>query len=1048
MNTPVLTLSLAALFAASLQAATTADFTRHLEITVSGAATNTVDVPVEGVPVLVRLSTAIQGFSYSDLNSDGTDLMFALDDGTPLPHEMDTWNPAGTSLVWVRIPSLAKGMTFHAYYRGVTPEDTSGDVWQDYAGVWHLNEQGAGGTSYDSTTNHYNGVNEATTTSIAGKISGGREISKVGSGTKGSIVLAGTADLELGDSFTVSAWIKIVRNTESLPNSALAARRDNPAAKNGEGGFYTGFYNNSSSPYYVLVGGAGDGNKNKITSPDVRNNWRCWHAVYDGTTTGRLYLDGVSKWTPTVQPPVDNGMPVVLGNDTNGDAPFPGQMDEVRIRKVASTPEFIKEEYNAMNSSSYLVYGAVEEQVSSAIAFSGASVVRNLDGTFTVTADVADGSGDIYFILDGTTNLMASAVTAPAMVTYTAAVVADRSIDYKILGVSGSGSESVFSATETLLSGDVSVVGYVHEAAETLPYNTFRFSRPAANPALDEPVEIAYSVSGTALGGTHYAETLSGVVVIPSGEMSTVLSLTPVAGSLPVPAPTVTLTILPGPYGIAAPGAATVALVVPPTVSWSNSPAVPLSGEAVTFTALPEHFLQSPIDYRWDFDSDGVIDAETTDPTYVRSFDVAGVYTVTVYAQSGELFAPVSWTTNLLVASHTMYVSAGNPAAAFPYDTPETAAPDIKEAVSNASDGTTIFVADGLYPISGPIVLEKDIRVIGNAQYPSAVVVSNTATLDGIANNPAKDIFEIDSPDALVSGLTMVMGTRHKSNQLFGASATIGQNGGTISNCVIRSGRGVNSSTPTAGVLLFNGLVTHTLVEGGYCDHYGDILRGASKGAAFKLNGRNARVSNCLIQNVNPQRAHIVAVDQGVFENCTIHHGSINENDAAKITEASMVQAVYASANATVRNIVVADVRRSYPVTEEHEVVNEVEREVLIDDVPILVTETVTNLETIVVGATDEAVSYTGAAASYIACASDCAEPVNGACYVGPVASLFKNAANDDLRPGDLLLNRGVMPDGMQVPALDFGGGVRLIGTRIDIGCYEGLPAHTLLLLR
>ena len=65
--------------------------------------------PLTNFPVLVALSAdAPAGFRYSDCAADGSDLRFADADGNLLPHEVDTWNAAGESLVWVGLPVLTR----------------------------------------------------------------------------------------------------------------------------------------------------------------------------------------------------------------------------------------------------------------------------------------------------------------------------------------------------------------------------------------------------------------------------------------------------------------------------------------------------------------------------------------------------------------------------------------------------------------------------------------------------------------------------------------------------------------------------------------------------------------------------------------------------------------------------------------------------------------------------------------------------------------------------------------------------------------------------
>ena len=66
-----------------------------------------------------------------------------------------------------------------------------------------------------------------------------------------------------------------------------------------------------------------------------------------------------------------------------------------------------------------------------------------------------------------------------------------------------------------------------------------------------------------------------------------------------------------------------------------------------------------------------------------------------------------------------MYVSAGNASASSPYDSWDTAAANIADAVAVADDGTTIHVAPGLYPISSQIEVTNGIRIVGAGITPS-----------------------------------------------------------------------------------------------------------------------------------------------------------------------------------------------------------------------------------------------------------------------------------------------------------------------------------------
>ena len=95
------------------------------------------ETTVADFPVLVRIPAG-SGI-YQTAGEGGANLRFTDSLGiNAYPHEVDTWNASGESLVWVKIPELKKDFEFRLYCSG---EDTTAakDVWSAYAGVWHLN---------------------------------------------------------------------------------------------------------------------------------------------------------------------------------------------------------------------------------------------------------------------------------------------------------------------------------------------------------------------------------------------------------------------------------------------------------------------------------------------------------------------------------------------------------------------------------------------------------------------------------------------------------------------------------------------------------------------------------------------------------------------------------------------------------------------------------------------------------------------------------------------------------------------------------------------
>jgi autotransporter-associated beta strand protein len=76
-------------------------------------------------PVLVAInSTTLPGFAYSQLAfSNGADLRFTdATSTTILNHEIDTWNPSGTSYVWVQVPALTPSTSIIAFWGNPTTQ--------------------------------------------------------------------------------------------------------------------------------------------------------------------------------------------------------------------------------------------------------------------------------------------------------------------------------------------------------------------------------------------------------------------------------------------------------------------------------------------------------------------------------------------------------------------------------------------------------------------------------------------------------------------------------------------------------------------------------------------------------------------------------------------------------------------------------------------------------------------------------------------------------------------------------------------------------------
>ena len=364
--------ALAAIFAAQTAAlGSVNDYAYCAEITVAGAADG---VSLANFPALLRVSAArIDGFAYSQLSSptDGADLRFTDAEGHFLPHDIDTWNPDGESLVWVSVPTLANGEKITMRWGNDNPAEVNDPaaVWSaaGYVQVWHFST----GVTTDAT---------------------GRGLSL----TLGGSGIQASSDALLGGCYTNSATTADTDTTyinfpshetllDNITNRTVSGWfRANENLQTG-GGVRTVFF--ASQPDYTqkgfrlsyLNGGyyiSCDGNSGGTSE---MGNWYAYYNTYytwtmfgmrltesDGDLTGSIFRQGERIKGPTAIPGGISATttPVSMGNFGNGapnkNAPFYGDMDEFRVNKTALSDEWMKEEYATVAADGYLTYGAAD----------------------------------------------------------------------------------------------------------------------------------------------------------------------------------------------------------------------------------------------------------------------------------------------------------------------------------------------------------------------------------------------------------------------------------------------------------------------------------------------------------------------------------------------------------------------------------------------------------------------------------------------------------------------------------------------------------------
>lgn len=321
--------------------------------------------PLENFPVLIRLSKALNDFDYSKCAANGADLRFC-DPATCelLPHEIDTWNPAGESLVWVKVKSLSRTTAVRACYgyqgEGEPPQVSAADVWDsDYVGVWHLGEAVA--PLKEST-----GVSTAFDTAIGtpayaqdGAIGGAVNV------TAGCLTAPDDPDLDGFVDMTIELWSKKLDNSNSNNRGLLSKRLawnndvaymvyDYPAVNEADRGRGFGVCTNGmvSAQAYGTNG----------AYPEL-NTWayqaysRTAGVSIDIWNAGTNILHNTWLTAVGTEPTHDSSAPLALGaNEASGGNRFPGLLDELRISKSVRSADWIKTSYDCVTDEGFAVY--------------------------------------------------------------------------------------------------------------------------------------------------------------------------------------------------------------------------------------------------------------------------------------------------------------------------------------------------------------------------------------------------------------------------------------------------------------------------------------------------------------------------------------------------------------------------------------------------------------------------------------------------------------------------------------------------------------------
>ena len=391
----LLVLTLIITFAAStaqaaLPGPTSATFDKGALFTVAGY---TGASTLSGFPVLVRISDdSPSGFHYSEMqhanatDKDDIDIAFVGMDGTGLPFEIDTWDPDGTSLIWVRLPTMANGTQFVMCWGSSSSGKAvcNANPFSNYIGVWHMSE--ANESVADSSEHGLAATPSGATASAAvmGKVGNGRECA-----SQAFLFVANDNALDIGNAFAVSGWFNMsfsqpsgdvrffsrkIRN-QSTNSGWEVIRKSSDIAARGSTGDNIAAYTPSKS-----FAGAG---------------WKHVFVVYTNNTV-TIFEDGIQKVSNTAgAAPTDNDNSLSIGSYSGGGSSyFVGNVDECRLLQATPSADWAKAEFDSMNNAGFLTPGEAEDYEETGDPVAGVRV-SDVDYTnATVSVSISSFGGD------------------------------------------------------------------------------------------------------------------------------------------------------------------------------------------------------------------------------------------------------------------------------------------------------------------------------------------------------------------------------------------------------------------------------------------------------------------------------------------------------------------------------------------------------------------------------------------------------------------------------------------------------------------------------
>ncbi len=315
------------------------------------------------VPLLIRLHSG--NFQFDGLQDSGADIRFvSADDKTPLNYHVEQYDPVlGVALVWVDIPKFPVGAaeSIWMYYGNKKAPDSSKPAATfdpNYTAVFHFND--ASGTPAKDATAYANNAQNTSVRVVEDGI-----IGKAAQFNGTPLTLAASPSLAIaaGGPFTFSSWVK---PATLAPQTLLYSRQD------GANALLIGLDN--GVPFVEVASGSTAPVRTRAGQAVAAGQWTDIAVTADGHKV-TLYVGGkqvaqAAAALPALNTPTTIGGELANAANVAGAAhasaafaPYSGEMDELRLSKVARTPALIALDALNEGAESKLVgYGADEKQ--------------------------------------------------------------------------------------------------------------------------------------------------------------------------------------------------------------------------------------------------------------------------------------------------------------------------------------------------------------------------------------------------------------------------------------------------------------------------------------------------------------------------------------------------------------------------------------------------------------------------------------------------------------------------------------------------------------